>query len=323
MQVFIQEKKRLFEFLSKIKESYELIAPVKKDLVRFEKVNDAKDIHLENNSYFPVKGYFFKNEEILFNFNEKRFSEPKQNIAERVFFGLRKCDLNAIKHQDIVFIEDVNDCYYKARREKSFLLGYYCNKACSPYSFCGSMDLEDFYDLMFHDKGDNLLVEVGSEKGQFIIKKFSKFFTETDIKIADEEKIIPGTDRLEKKDISKVYDNADWKKGVDICLSCGACTTLCPTCYCFSIYDEAKVDNVNESERKRKWSSCQLQEFTKIAGGHVFREKREERFKHRIYHQLQYFKEKYGIQMCVGCGRCIQGCPTRIDFINIINGMKQ
>ena len=65
MQVFIQEKKRLFEFLSKIKESYELIAPVKKDLVRFEKVNDAKDIHLENNSYFPVKGYFFKNEEIL------------------------------------------------------------------------------------------------------------------------------------------------------------------------------------------------------------------------------------------------------------------
>lgn len=322
MQVFRQNKKGFFEFLDKLKQSYELIAPVKKDLVRFEKINNIKDIYLEKNSYFPVKEYFFKKEETLFQFDGKQFTSPKSNISERVFFGLRKCDLNAVMRQDKAFIDDANDPYYKAAREKSFLLGYHCNKACSDYCFCGSMELKDFHDLMFYDKGKEILAEVGSEKGEFIIKKFRRYFNETGIEITDEESLVPGTDRLEEDNISRLYNHPNWKKGVDICLSCGACTALCPTCYCFSIHDEVSIKDSKRGGRKRQWSSCHMQEFTKVAGGHVFRADREERFKHRIYHQLQYFREKYGMQMCVGCGRCIEGCPTRIDFVRIINEMK-
>jgi ferredoxin len=322
MAVLQQDKKVFFQFLEKLRQSYELIAPVKTDLVRFEKINDAREIHLEKNSYFPVKEYFFKKEETLLQFNGKKFITPELKIPERVFFGIRRCDLNGIMHQDKVFIEDVNDPYYIAAREKSFLLGYHCNTAPSPYCFCGSLDLADFYDLMFYDRDNKILVEIGSEKGQFLIKKFRKYFAATGSKIKVEEKIIPGADRLQKKDISQFYDHPSWKKGVEICLSCGACTSLCPTCYCFSINDEISMKNQKISERKRAWSSCQLQEFSEVAGNHIFRKEREERFKHRIYHQLQYFKEKYGIQMCVGCGRCIEGCPTRIDFVEIINDMK-
>ena len=65
-----------------------------------------------------------------------------------------------------------------------------------------------------------------------------------------------------------------------------------------------------------------LPEFTRVAGDHVFRKDREGRFKHRIYHQLDYYKDKYGEFLCTGCGRCIEGCPTRIDFVPIINEMK-
>jgi anaerobic sulfite reductase subunit A len=321
MQVFKQNKKGFFEFLNKLKQSYELIAPVKKDLIRFDKIKDVKDIHLQKNPYFPLKEYFFKKEEILFQFDGKKFTAPKLDAPERVFFGIRRCDLNAIMHQDKVFIEDADDPYYKAAREKSFLLGYHCNKAF-PYCFCGSMELKDFHDLMFYNKEKEILVEVGSEKGEFLIKKFRKYFNETDVEITDEESIIPGADRLEEKNISRLYGHPNWKKGVDICLSCGACTALCPTCYCFSIHDEVSVKDSKKGERKRQWSSCQLEEFTKVAGNHIFRKEREERFKHRIYHQLQYFKRKYGMQMCVGCGRCIEGCPTRIDFVKIINEMK-
>ncbi len=317
------KKKGLSEFLDQLKRYYELIAPVKNDLARFEKIEDVKDICLEKNSYFPLKEYFFKKEETLFSFDGKKIIAPKLNVPERVFFGIRRCDLNAIMKQDKVFIKDAKDPYYTAAREKSFLLGYHCNNALSPYCFCGSMDLADFYDLMFYDRKKFLLAESGSEKGDFLIKKFSKFFSKTNIKINDKEKIIHRTNRLEKKDISGLYNNPDWKRGVDICLSCGACTALCPTCYCFEIYDNVRIDNIDKGERKRKWSSCQLQDFTRVAGNHVFRKEREERFKHRIYHQLQYFKEKYGMQMCVGCGRCIEGCPTRIDFVKIINEMKQ
>ena len=319
-EVFKQSKGRFNDFLNLIKDDFELIAPVKKDVSRFEPIKDIKDIYLEKNSYFPAKEYFFKKEEVLFQFDGKGFFQPHLQHKSRVFFGMRRCDLNAIHHQDIAF-KGVNDPYYFEARKNTFLLGYHCNEAPSEYCFCGSLDLIDFFDLMFFDKGKHFLVEVGSEKGDYLIKKYSKYFTKTSKKISEKEKIIPGADRLENKDLSKLYDNPGWKKGVDICLSCSVCTSLCPTCYCFEIHDEVKSSDLSTGERKRKWSSCQLPEFTKVAGDHVFRKEREERFKHRIYHQLDYFKEKNGINLCVGCGRCIEGCPTRIDFVQIINEM--
>jgi len=50
---------------------------------------------------------------------------------------------------------------------------------------------------------------------------------------------------------------------------------------------------------------------------------REDRFKHRIFHQLQYFKDRHGMNLCTGCGRCIRGCPTRINFVKILNEMQE
>ena len=322
MQVLKLEKKRLNGFLEKLGGSYEIIAPVKKDLVKFEKIENFDDIYLEKNSYFPVKEYFFRKQEVLFKFSGIKITVPNPYNPKRVFFGIRRCDLNAIKHQDMVFMGQINDPYYTSMRQNSFLIGYHCNEAPSPFCFCGSMELAEYFDLMFYDKKDYFLVEVGSEKGKFLVNKFRGFFTELNILISSEEKKIPGADRLENKDISKLYDHPDWKKGVDICLSCAACTTLCPTCYCFEVHDEVKAKNPAEGQRKRDWSSCQLPSFTKVAGDHVFRETREDRFKHRIYHQLEYFRQKNGVDLCVGCGRCIEGCPTRIDFVGIINNMK-
>ena len=322
MLVLKQEKKRCWEFLEKVRDTYELIAPVKTDVSRFEPIEDVKQIYLDKNSYFPIKEYFFKKEEVLFKFNGIKITVPEISVPKRVFFGIRKCDLNAIKHQDMMFIEQANDPYYKSARQNSFLLGYHCNTAPSPFCFCGSLDLVDFFDLMFYDKGNYFLIEVGSDKGIFLVKKFKEFFIGTDITMSQEDKKIIGAERLDKKDISQLYDHPDWKKGVDLCLSCAACTALCPTCYCFEMHDEVKVKDSKEGSRKREWSSCQLPDFTKVAGEHIFRKEREERFKHRIYHQLEYFKEKNGINLCVGCGRCIEGCPTRIDFVEIINEMK-
>lgn len=322
MQVFKQDKKGWSSFLNKLKQSYELIAPVKNDVVRFVPIENVNDIYLKERSYFPAKEYFFKKEDVLFKFDKNRITVPAFKQKKRAFFGLRRCDLNAIKHQDIAFGK-VNDTYYENSRKNNILLGYHCNTSPSPFCFCGSLNLVDFFDLMFYDKESYFLVEIGSETGENIVKKYEKFFSKTDEIISEENKKIPNTDRLNKKDISKLYDNAGWKKGVDMCLSCSACTTLCPTCYCFSIYDVLSSKNPKKGERKRFWSSCQLQGFTRIAGDYYFRKNRDQRFKHRIYHQLQYFKERNGVNLCVGCGRCIEGCPTRIDFVRIINEMKE
>lgn len=321
-EVYTQSKQQFRSFLKDLKKSFELIAPVKSDVVRFEPISNVDDIHLDKNSYFPVKEYFFKKEEVLFQFTGTKIRVPSQKTPKRVFFGLRRCDLNGIMHQDLVFTEQVNDPYYIAARKNSYLLGYHCPKAPSPYCFCGSMKLKEYFDLMFYDYADHFLIEVGSEKGKKLVKQYSSYLSQVPTSIPESAKHIPGADRLEKKDIAHFYNHPDWKKGVDQCLSCAACTNLCPTCYCHSMHDEVSTKNPARGERKRTWSSCQLPEFSRVAGDHIFREGREERFKHRIYHQLQYFEEKNGVDLCVGCGRCIEGCPTRIDFVKIINEMK-
>jgi len=318
MQTLRMKKGVLDRFLGSLMKDLDLYAPIKTDEVRFSSVEKAKDVYLDNMSLFPAKEYFFRKREVVFNFTGNKITIPKPKVAKRAFFGLRKCDLNAIKHQDLVYSGDADDPYYNAARKNSYLIGYHCNPPPSKYCFCGSMDLVDFFDLMFYEKDDYFYIEIGSDKGRELAKKYSKYFSEARALTLQERKI-HGADKLLKDDISGLYDNPKWKKGVDDCLSCSACTALCPTCYCFEMKDELKTPD--SGERVRGWSSCQLPSFTRVAGDFVFRKEREHRFKHRIYHQLDYFKKKYGIHLCVGCGRCIEGCPTKIDFVQIINEM--
>lgn len=320
--IYRQEKDGFQDFVRALIDLYEVIAPIEEDLVRFSPIKYPSQIFFKKNAYFPLKEYFFRKHEVLFTFDGKGFAQPKQKTPPRVFFGMRRCDLNAIAHQDQVFQGDVHDPYYVEARKNTFLLGYHCEEAPSKYCFCGSLNLKDFFDLMYYERGDHFLVEVGSSQGEKLITKYRRFFSLAKVEITKEEKKIKNAARLKKSDIAKLYENPDWQKGVEICLSCAACTNLCPTCYCFEIHDEVTTKNPSKGKRLRQWSSCQLPEFTRVAGDYVFREKREERFKHRVFHQLEYFKEKHGNSLCVGCGRCIEGCPTRIDFVDIINDMK-
>ncbi|MFH1173705.1 MAG: 4Fe-4S dicluster domain-containing protein [archaeon] len=323
MTAYRQDKETFGKFMLALLKNSKVYAPLNKDVVRFSQLTneDIPNIYLEKNAYFPLKEYFFRHQQTLFTFKKNDLQPIIEEEPARVFFGVRKCDLNAIHHQDMVFLQDAKDPYYAAARKNVLLFGYHCDEAPSPHCFCGSLNLVDCYDLMFYDKGDYFLIEVGSEKGQDIVDKHASFFVQGR-KVTQEEKQIRNADRLLKHDISALYDHPDWQKGVKLCLSCAACTALCPTCYCFDIHDELSTKDPTAGERIRQWSSCQLPEFTKVAGNHIFRQDRAQRFKHRIYHQLDYFKQKYGIQLCVGCGRCIEGCPTRIDFVQIINEMN-
>lgn len=314
------KKKLLNPLLLEINKNSEVYAPIKREITKFELLEDPNLINFSENSYFPIKEHFFKKEEVLFKFTNNRLTQISKTPPKKVFLGVRRCDLNAIKHQDFIFIEQHKDPYYKKEREKTLLIGYHCNKPPSKYCFCESMNLIDFYDLMLFDKGTYFIIDAKTKNGKKFLKKYKKFFEKTNYKLKEKDKHIK-TRKLKKTDISNLYNHKNWKKGVNLCLSCAACTEMCPTCYCHEIHDRVSIHNPKKGERIRCWSSCQLKDFTKVAGGHVFRENREHRFKHRIYHQIQYFKEKNNTFLCTGCGRCISGCPTRIDWVKLINVM--
>ena len=54
--------------------------------------------------------------------------------------------------------------------------------------------------------------------------------------------------------------------------------------------------------------------FTLEASGHNPRTCIGERMRQRIMHKFNYTVNNFGEIFCVGCGRCIGGCPVNMDI---------
>ncbi len=316
---YILSKTDLQSLFDVLKDYGEIIGPKMKDQwLRMENISDIKEIEWKGISWYTSKKYAFPEKQTIFTFdgtNLKKF----EDFPKRVLFGLRLCDLNAFDINDRLFLDqEPKNHNYEGFRKNLTLIGLWCDEKQDKYCFCSSMELKHYYDLCLYDRGDYFHIKVATEKGKEIIEKLNL--------IQDENywKDWPKCDlELSTKEIKKFFDKDEtWKKGSDDCLSCGDCTTLCPTCLCFDVHDEMKLD-LKSGTRLVEWDSCMYKHFSLVAGGHVYRNNRINRFKHRIYHKLDYFPAKYNQFMCTGCGRCIRGCPTKIDWVSLINEMNE
>ncbi|MDP2925931.1 MAG: 4Fe-4S dicluster domain-containing protein [Nanoarchaeota archaeon] len=309
-------KKELLNFIKILMEKYEVIAPVKKDKVlsKFEIIKDPREIYLNEITTVPVKEFFIPEDETLVEFKDGNIIENKGEIKPRIIFGLRKCDINAIEVLDKVMPCSI----YINKRKNTILIGIFCEKP-DKYCFCESMELNDSgYDLFFYAKDKDYYITIGSKKGEAIVKYLNN--AKKEIKLKYKNKKI-----LYDKNIEHYYKNKIWDSDAEKCLSCSACTVYCPSCNCFDIKDTLNM-NLKDGIRTRHEISCQLKSFSRVAGGKSFRDSRLSRFKHFVYHKIVYYKHRKGRYMCVGCGRCLRACPTKIDWvktINILTGFKK
>lgn len=314
------EKGKVADLLRAAGEHAQVIAPVRGDELRYGVVDETSEIVLGTLPLYPAKRFFFPQREALFHFEGNTLTQRIPEPQAKVLFGLRRCDLNAIAHQDIAFTKEDADPYYARRREQTLLIGIHCHTAMDEYCFCTSMQLSHTcQDIMLYERGESYLVEATTDAGQAFIEQHRTFFEESEEQLRDEDCRTDGADTLKRFDMNEAFASEAWEGTASACIDCGACNTLCPTCYCFEIKDESSLPDVRAGERVRTWSMCMLPEFTRVAGDHIFRDSLTARFKHRIYHQLQWFRERHGVDLCVGCGRCIRGCPPRIDFRTTIN----
>lgn len=315
---FILKKKDLDKLLNGLRKYGEIIAPVQDGKwTRMNSVKKADEITLTGVSWFTSKKYIFPQKQTIFSYEGTEIKKYNY-FPKRVLFGLRMCDLNSFFINDKLFLEQKPKNHnYENFRNNLTLVGLFCNEQQDKYCFCDSMDLKHLYDLCLFEKKDYFHVKAGSLKGEEIISKLK-------LKTEEHWQELPDCEmKLNTTQIRKFFDkNEIWKKGSDDCLSCGDCTTLCPTCLCFDIEDKVNLD-MKGGERVANWDSCMYKHFTLVAGGHVFRNNRINRFKHRIYHKLDYFPRRFeGELMCTGCGRCIRGCPTKIDWVGLVNEMS-
>lgn len=330
----IFEKDQLSEFIDDLRKKRKVFAPINQDgLTCFSEIKSSSEIYLDCQSKLSSKEIFFPRCETLFTFNkvegEITLEEPKVKDEEIVLFGVPPCEAKSFTLIDKAFSSgEFQDIYFLRRRENTVVIGKSCQ---SPRTTCfcttvgGGPFNREGVDFLLHDLGEKYLLEIISKKGEKLIDLYKKYenATETDIKMVQQiEKNVKESmkSNLDLKNIEekldKMFEDPLWKSIYQKCVACGVCTYLCPTCYCFDMFDE-QVTSL-EGKRLRIWDSCQFPLFTLQGSGENPRPTGKERMRQRMMHKFNYYPKNYDDIACVGCGRCIRECPVNLDIREVL-----
>ncbi|MFH1821900.1 MAG: 4Fe-4S dicluster domain-containing protein [Methanobacteriota archaeon] len=325
-----------------IKEGKEVVAPVKQENQgNFKRIKSANEILWGGpQTVIPPKSLVFPQEEELINYEVGDKVKVNSNVEAKpiVLLGIHPCDINGVSLLDKVFADKNLDENYAKRREKLIMVGVECLVPCSPESFCYRKESVlpwGGFDLFLTDMGESFFVEVGSKKGESLIAKVAKKAKPSDLlklkKIRgkrdktfnkDQRKLKPKLGDLPKL-MKDNYYSPVWAEHGEKCFNCGSCNMVCPTCYCFDVRDCIEL-NLKKGNRSRSWDGCLLTDFTRVASGEIFRERRGDRLRHRTFRKDYYLSEKWGKSFCTGCGRCGKACLTKIvDPLDIANELYE
>ncbi|WP_048058117.1 NAD(P)-dependent hydrogenase/sulfhydrogenase 2 subunit beta [Pyrococcus yayanosii] len=317
------------EFFNRLKKLGKVYAPVQRgSTYSFEQVEYIDDVALHyTRTVLPPKKFFVRPRDPMFKLRGSRWEEVKDGEPS-VIFGIHACDIHGLKILDRVYLGEPPDPYYKARREKAFIVGISCMP--DEYCFCKSLGTDfamDGFDLFLHELPDGWLVRVGSVRGHEVVWENEGLFEEvTDEDIRHfrefEDRRAKAFKRsLNREGLADILDLAFhspvWKKYAEICLGCGNCNVVCPTCRCYEVCD--KWINAYEAVRERRYDSCFMESHGLVAGGHNFRPTRLDRFRHRYYCKSYFGTEGFN---CVGCGRCDEFCPARIEHVKVLDDVR-
>jgi sulfhydrogenase subunit beta (sulfur reductase) len=317
----------------KLLEESRVAAPIRSGQNSFiEEIDQGNIENIEISGFRTVeslKSYLFRITEKVsryFGSDEAPRGKPLTII------GVRGCDTEALDVLDSVFAKgDFNDIFYASSRENTLIIGADCTD-CGKTCFCTMVKGRPYpvrsFDINLSIVNDGYVAEVGSGKGEKLIKKYPLLFLEaTTISIDEKEKNRKMMiDRLEdnnkdhrlKLEISTTHkrniQNKIWRQLTKDCVECSACNLICPTCTCFLLLDQQKK---NGNERYKVWDACLKSGYQKVAGGANPRGRLFERLQNRYHCKFDYSFDRLNRYTCVGCGRCIDGCAGNIDMRKI------
>lgn len=257
-----------------------------------------------------------------------------------VVVGVRGCDLVALSLVDKVEAEgDFIDPFYKIRRKKMILIGADCGE-CGKSCFCNLLGAKPWpehgCDIAIAKVQGGYIVESMGERGAELISENSSLFAEArELQLAEREsRRAEVMRRLEEQNrpypkitaeltetLRSAIQDEVWNGISARCVECGACTNICPTCYCFLLYDQRAGSD--RFQRIFTWDSCQVTGYARMAGMLNPRPRLTDRVKHRYYHKYDYLPLSHGAIFCTGCGRCIDTCSASIDMREALKQIKE
>lgn len=281
---------------------------------------------------FSAKAFFFAEREALFRYESGRFIALQPQVRPQVLFGLAACDLTAVAYQDRFFAADP---HYQARRTATLLVGLDCRQSCR-HGFCAMMDSgpevrPHTADLILCPLAQRWLLLVASERGAEALAGLALARAPADwarqrdaqaLQVAaeqgDQAGIALGCAALNGETVS----SQTWEALGLRCLGCSGCTSVCPTCSCFAPFEQAEP--AGGSRQERVWDSCLYRGFQQEASGHNPSATPGQRVQRFWYHKFgDDFRQRFGRDGCVGCGRCDAVCPGGIGVHQVMQRIGQ
>jgi ferredoxin len=333
------DKAGLQKFYEEIIGKFETYAPVETfGKYNYKKVTKLTECDPDSpiGTTLSVKPLFFPKTSKIMKFLEDSsgttVSETDEGSPElRVILGVKHCDARGLQVLDKVYNWDYIDTDYQEKRVNTVIISTRCDKAAT-HCFCTSLDYDvensDAHDVRIvygldgkvyiqaiTEKGEKFIEEnsshqsaVGSQQSIEEIKKHYKSFEASFHQKMNYNEV--------NAKLQKVFDSPEFETVSSNCIGCNTCAFVCPTCHCFKISDE-KIKNTGV--RYKSYDSCNNGYFTLMAGGHNPRPVKYRRWRQRALHKFVYYKERFGENLCVGCGRCAISCPVNISIFDLVN----
>ena len=333
-------KENLPALFRKIAAQQELYLPVKTaGQVNFRAWREDAEVDLDTlKSVKSPKDVFFPQSETLYTVKreQKKLSIEPEALKEQDFvvFGMKACDVQGVAVLDKVFLADPIDTFYAARRDHGTIVAMACHEP-EETCFCKVFGIdcaEPSADVAVWMVGKELYWKALTEKGERLTETLTDLLTDADEAAVETEKtaIRAIVERLPYSHLSLEGWNAEaleekfnselWEELYKPCLACGTCTFVCPTCQCYDIKD---YDTGHGVQRYRCWDSCMYSDFTMMAHGNN-RTSQMQRFRQRFMHKLVYFPANNdGMYSCVGCGRCVEKCPSSLNIVKVIKAFQK
>lgn len=333
-------KNNLTDVFRQIADGYDLFLPVNiNGQTNFAAWDEEVNVDLDTlKTVKSPKDAFFPQSETLYTCKreDKKLSVEPEKLKDTPFvvFGMKACDIKGIEVLDKVFLSNPVDSFYAARREHGVIVALACNEP-EESCFCNvfGIDCADpKADVAAWMVGDYLYWNALTEKGEALTKAIEKYLEDADEKAVEDTKanIRKIVDKLPYSNLSlegwngdaleEKFNSEKWEELYKPCLACGTCTFVCPTCQCYDIKD---YDTGHGIKRFRCWDSCMYSDFTMMAHGNN-RTSQMQRFRQRFMHKLVYFPANNdGMYSCVGCGRCVEKCPSALNIVKVIKAFNK
>ena len=308
---------RLYQLLT----SYDLYAPVDNDFSMDYVKLDAETIpeisYNKPKPVTPLKKFFLPVKENVTSGNNE--TKPV------VIIGAPNCDVMALSLLDQIYLDkEFYDPAYGARREQATIVSSDC-LSVQEHCHCTSYGIEpvgnEHSDVSVSLIEKQVLLTVFTEKGGDFLKQLGivvsitpeethlQTLQDTHLEVIEllskQNKGLPGYE--ETGELVRTSGNDPWKKHASDCVSCGACSAICPTCSCFLLIDRPGFEKV------RQLDTCQYPGFERVAGGEDALGPLPDRFRNRYMCKYVWKPLKYQAKACTGCGRCIEACIGQIN----------